>query len=518
MPATPAVCLLPAHELARRLRRRELGCLELLDDCLARIARLNPRINAVVVLDAERARAHARQADAALARGEIWGPLHGLPMTVKESFNVAGLPTTYGDKAFAERRVQSDAVTVQRLKAAGAVIFGKTNVPVALADWQTFNPLYGPTNNPWDLTRTPGGSSGGSAAALAAGLTGLELGSDIGASIRNPAHYCGVWGLKPTWGVVPQAGHEREPGRVADNVDIAAVGPLARSAFDLTLAMEVLNQPLTMHTPLGRVALAWATRGTPPRRCRVAIWADDDQARVDAPLRAALARLADFLRREGCVVVDDPKDARPVASAEAHAVYLHLLRAATGARFTDGDYAAALARLPRYAPGDANYPARMDRGTTTSHRDWVEFDRRRDQLRQQWAAFFERFDFLVCPTATTPAFVHNQRGERWERLIPVRCADGGVQQQPTTDALFWAGLPGLVGLPACAVPLELCEEQAGDSIDPAGPTGRTSRTVQLPVGAQIIGPAFGDIDVLAFAQWLEREHHAFVAPAMALEG
>jgi amidase len=183
------ITYLPAHELARRLRRRELGALELLEHYLARVQRLNPRINAIAVLDAERARERAREADAALDRGVSWGPLHGVPMTVKESFNVAGLPTTYGYPAFADNRAKDDAVTVQRLKAAGAVIFGKTNVPVSLADWQSFNPVYGTTNNPWDLTRTPGGSSGGSAAALAAGLTGLELGSDIGASIRNPAHY-----------------------------------------------------------------------------------------------------------------------------------------------------------------------------------------------------------------------------------------------------------------------------------------------------------------------------------------
>jgi len=300
----PDIAFLPAHELARRLRRREIGALELLERYLARVARLNPQLNAIVVLDAERARQRAREADAALARGEghLWGPLHGLPMTVKESFNVAGLPTTYGYAAFADNRATGDAVTVQRLKAAGAVIFGKTNVPVSLADWQSFNPVYGTTHNPWDVARTPGGSSGGAAAALAAGLTGLELGSDIGASIRNPAHYCGVWGLKPSWGVLPQIGHELTPLPNADNFDIAAVGPMARSAFDLTLAMEVLGQPLSMHTPLGRVPLAWRTRGTPPRRCRVAIISDDAEAAVDTPLRAALARLADFLRREGVVV------------------------------------------------------------------------------------------------------------------------------------------------------------------------------------------------------------------------
>jgi amidase len=508
MPATSHasasdIAFLPAQELARRLRRREIGARELLEHYLARIERLNPTLNAVVVFDAERARQRADEADAALAKGPdaLWGPLHGVPMTVKESFNVAGLPTTYGYTAHADNRAARDAVAVRRLKAAGAVVFGKTNVPVSLADWQSFNPVYGSTGNPWDPARTPGGSSGGSAAALAAGLTGLEIGSDIGASIRNPAHYCGVWGLKPTWGVVPQAGHELVPVPFADNIDIAAAGPMARSAHDLTLAMQVLCDPPTMYTPVGRVPLAWATRGTPPARLRVAIVADDAEAPVDAPLRTALARLADFLRRAG-VHVDE--DVRPVDSAEAHAVYLHLLRAATGARFDDAAYAAALERAPRYSADDTSYPARMDRGSTTSHRTWVQFDQRRDKLRQQWAAFFERFDLLVCPVATTPAFVRNERGERWERLIPVRAADGRTLMQPTTEALFWAGYPGLVGLPACAVPLEVAPAERDR---PA-----------LPVGAQVIGPAFGDMDVLAFARWLEDEYHAFEAPAMAWAG
>ncbi|HYJ98617.1 MAG TPA: amidase family protein, partial [Burkholderiaceae bacterium] len=219
------LAFLPAHELAQRIRCKDVSALELLDAYLARIERLNPAIRAVPVLDAERARQRAREADAALARGESWGPLHGVPMTVKEAFNVSGLPTTWGFESFRDNRPALDAVTVQRLKDAGAVIFGKTNVPVDLADWQSFNPLYGTTHNPWDLSRTPGGSSGGSAAALAAGLTGLELGSDIGASIRNPAHYCGVWGHKPTWGVVSMDGHELRPRHGPDSMDICVAGP-----------------------------------------------------------------------------------------------------------------------------------------------------------------------------------------------------------------------------------------------------------------------------------------------------
>ncbi|MCW5626392.1 MAG: amidase, partial [Burkholderiales bacterium] len=232
---------LPAHSLANLIRTRRIGCVELLDLYLDRVARHNPTINAVVVLDAERARERAKAADDAMGRGETWGPLHGVPMTVKESFDAVGLPTTWGKPELKDHRAQTDSVAVRRFREAGAVVFGKTNVPTMLADWQTFNPIYGTTRNPWDLERTPGGSSGGSAAALAAGITGLEAGSDIGASIRNPAHYCGVYGHKPTWGICSPQG-QALPG-VVGLQDITVVGPLARSARDLEIALNVMAGP-----------------------------------------------------------------------------------------------------------------------------------------------------------------------------------------------------------------------------------------------------------------------------------
>ncbi len=230
------LAFLPATELATRIRERRLGCRDLLDHMLDRVDRFNSTLNAIVVLDSERARARADAADAAIARGDIWGPLHGVPMTFKESYDIEGLPTTWGLPELAGNLAERDSTVVRRMRDAGAVVFGKTNVPVLLADWQSYNPVYGTTNNPWDVTRTPGGSSGGSAAALAAGLTGLEAGSDIGASIRNPAHYCGVYGHKPTYGVVPPRGHAT-PGVLAP-ADISVVGPLARSAEDLEVALD----------------------------------------------------------------------------------------------------------------------------------------------------------------------------------------------------------------------------------------------------------------------------------------
>ncbi|MFY8086901.1 MAG: amidase family protein, partial [Rubrivivax sp.] len=319
------LCLLPAHELTRRLRRREISATELLQQHLDRADRLNPALKAVVVTQPEVALARARAADEALARGEFWGPLHGLPMTVRESFDVPGLPTTWGLEAFRDNVATRPAVAVQRLLDAGAVVYGKTNVPVALADWQSFNPIYGICGNPWDTTRTPGGSSGGASAALAAGLTSLELGSDIGSSIRNPAHYCGVWGHKPTWGVVPLEGQQL-PGDIGvDSTDIGVAGPLARSAHDLTLALDVLASPLTVFGPLGRTPAVWRDHGLPARQLRVAVMADDPQAPVDASVRRAMEDLIDFLGRSGVKV---STEARPVSSQEAWRLYIPLVRSA----------------------------------------------------------------------------------------------------------------------------------------------------------------------------------------------
>lgn len=196
-----------ATDLAALVRTKKIGALELLEHFLARVEKYNPRLNAIIWMDAEKARARARAADAALAKGEVWGPLHGVPMTIKESYTIAGSPTTWGLPEMKNNVTETSALAVERLEKAGVVLFGKTNVPVLLADWQSYNPVYGTTNNPWNTELIPGGSSGGSGAALAAGLTGVEAGSDIGSSIRNPAHYCGVFGLKPTYGIVPLRRH-----------------------------------------------------------------------------------------------------------------------------------------------------------------------------------------------------------------------------------------------------------------------------------------------------------------------
>src|SRR6516165_3119454 len=274
-----------AAALAAAIHTREIGSRELLEHYLARVDRHNAALNAIIVTDLERARRRADEADAALARGENWGPLHGLPMTIKESFDVVGMPTTWGLPELKENLPAANALAVDRLLGAGAVIFGKTNVPVMLADSQSYNPVYGTTNNPWDPSLTPGGSSGGAAAALAAGLTGLELGSDIGGSIRNTAHYCGIYGHKSTYGIAPPRGQPL-PGNVAAS-DISVICPLARSADDLALALGIIAGPEPVEAAGWRLDLA-PPRGNALSDYRVAVILDDPNCPVDREVQDIL--------------------------------------------------------------------------------------------------------------------------------------------------------------------------------------------------------------------------------------
>jgi amidase len=472
-----------ARDLARAIRRKRVGALELLELYLARMEAFNPRINAIVATDLDGARQRARAADRALGRGEVWGPLHGVPMTIKESYDVVGMPTTWGIPELKANQPARNALVVDRLLAAGVVLFGKTNVPIHLADWQSYNALYGTTHNPWDLARTPGGSSGGSAAALAAGLTGLEAGSDIGASIRNPAHYCGVFGHKPTWGIVPPRG-QALPGRVAAT-DISVVGPLARSADDLDLALGIMAGPDEID------AVGWRLRLPAPRKRRlqdhrVAIMLTAPEAEVDTEVQDRLQALADFLGMAGATVGDRARPA--IDTAEAQRVYIGLLRAATSGRLTREEFQRDLEEARRLSPDDERYYARMVRANTLFHRDWLGLNEMRHRMRLAWAAFFESWDLLLCPAASTAAFPHDQHGERWERTIEVN-----GRAVPTTDQLFWAGYPGMAYLPSTVAPC---------GFTPGG----------LPVGVQIVAPPHGDRTAIHFAHLLEREFQPFVPP------
>lgn len=470
-----------ARTLASMVREKKIGAVELLDFYLQRIERLNPRLNAVILQRADEARREAAACDAMTAKGESKGPLHGVPMTVKESFDVAGTPSTWGLTAQRDNIAKEDALSVARLKAAGAVVFGKTNVPVWLADWQSFNPIYGTTNNPWNVERTPGGSSGGSAAALAAGLTGLEMGSDIGASIRNPAHYCGVYGLKPTFDVCPRDGHLL-PGAYAHG-DISAIGPLARSAYDIETALDVIAGPNALDGTGVQLRLPRETRNS-FAGFRIAVMSDADTAPVDSAVRKQIDALADWLEKQGATV---DRVARPVDPAEAHETYIMLLRSATSAAPDEAAHAKLLAARESVR-GRSDYYAWHVLANTMGHREWLGWNNKRARMIHDWAHFFTRFDLLLCPTAATTAFPHMQTGERWERMIKVDGAD-----QPTTTQLFWAGYSNMVNLPSIVAPAGLA-------------------TDGLPVGVQIVAPAYQDYRAIRFAQMLEDQYRAFVPP------
>lgn len=472
-----------ATEMAAALRARQVSAVELLDLHLSRIDQFNPSLNAIVVQDREGARASAAAADAVLARGEVRGPLLGVPITVKEAFDVAGLPTTWGDPSLSGNIAARTAPSVQSLLNAGAVLMGKTNVPYLLSDWQTFNVIHGTTNNPWDPGTTPGGSSGGAAASLAAGLSALELGSDIGSSIRNPAHYCGVFGHKPSFGIVPQAGHGIPVARTP--LDVLVCGPLARSAEDLALAMNLLVSPEPQDAPGWQINLP---RPAQKRLSdfRVGVLLTSPVSAVDDAMVECLENAITAIAAAGARV---DRAARLDCDLTAfHDTYLRVLRGASGALLSDADHAALELDVIALGPQDDSYRARVARAATQSHRAWFQASEDRQRIRDAFASLFQTVDVLLCPVAASAAFPHDQDNPRWARTITIN-----GRQESYNDQLFWAGIASLPNLPATVVP-------AGRT--PAG----------LPVGLQIIGPYLHDYRTIAFGGLVSEVIGGFTPP------
>ena len=467
-----------ATELAARIQRKDIGCAELLAFYFDRVDRINPDLNAIIVQIRDEAMARAQAADAALARGESWGPLHGVPMTVKESYDVAGTPTTWGAPHLADNIAAKDALAITRLKNAGAVIFGKTNVPLMLSDFQSYNDIYGTTNNPWQLGATPGGSSGGSAASLAAGLAGLDTGSDIGGSIRNPAHFCGIFGHKPTWNLLPPRGHAM-PGILSPS-DISVIGPLARSAADLETAVQVMAGPNEIESR--GIKLDLPNLAKAPGELKVAVWRDDDMARVDAAVAARVDAAAEVLARAGAAV---DFDARPVESRHTHTVYQCLLQATMSARLPEDRYQEVARRVEELDPADDSLGATITRSQVARFREWTANNEQRTHIRWQWHEFFKDYDAVLAPIMATSAFPHDHRpfGERTVNGEAVGYF----------DQVFWAGLASVAYLPATVIP--------------TGPDAEG-----LPIGIQIIGPEYGDLLTIGIAQLLEKEGFAFTPP------
>ncbi|MGH7210479.1 MAG: amidase [Acetobacteraceae bacterium] len=470
---------LPAWRLAELTRARTIGCLELLDHYIGRVERLDERINAVVVRDFARARARARALD---GQGEKSAPLFGVPMTVKESFDLTGHPTTWGYEDRREHRAEQDALAVQRIERAGAVVFGKTNVPVALGDWQSYNPVYGATSNPWDVSRTPGGSSGGGAAAVAAGLSALEIGTDIGGSIRVPAHFCGIFGHKPTWGLCPVRGHSL--ANAAAMTDISVLGPLARSARDLRLALDALAGPDPIDTDLTMRLAEPRAHGL--RDLRIVVWSHQPGQATSRETTALIEALADEFERGGAEV---SRAARPAFDvSEAYHLYLTLLDAALSARAPEDLLARKRERKARLRPEDNSADDVIVRAVDLTHRDWLRLNERRHQIRRAWAAFFENWDVLLCPTHAVPALPHMQDGATSQRRYTVE-----GRTIAYNDMLFWPGITCGYHLPASVAPIGM----SGDG---------------LPIGVQIVGNLFGDRTTIQVADLIEKAGHGFTAP------
>ncbi|WP_454790240.1 amidase [Mycolicibacterium lutetiense] len=474
-----------AGELAVALRAGEVSSVELTEAAIAGIERDDGVINAICVPDFDRAREAARRADQERARGAD-RPLLGIPMTVKESYNMAGLPTTWGMPQYRDFVPAEDAVQVLRLKAAGAVVLGKTNVPLGLQDIQSFNEIYGTTNNPWDHGRTSGGSSGGSAAALASGFGALSIGSDLAGSLRTPAHFCGVYAHKPTLGLAAMRGMTPPPApALPTEADLAVVGPMARTARDLALLLDVMAGPDPLTLGVAHELTLPPARHEGLGDFRVLVLDEHPFIATGAAVRAGINRVADALTSSGARV----ERHSPLLPdlAEAALLYTQLLFSGSAARFPVDAYEQLRTRAAGLSAGDQSLDAARLRGMVLSHRDWIEVNNRRELHRHGWRQLFGEFDAVVCPMTPTPAFPHDHNPDLLERRIDI----DGIEYA-YFDQLVWAGLATMPGLPATAIP-------AGQS-----PEG-------LPVGVQLIGPMYEDRTPLRLAELLEQQIGGFRA-------
>jgi len=447
---------------ADAIRRREISCRGLLEHTLMRIERINPTLNAVITTDFTNARAAADLADSALARGDAVGPLHGVPITIKDALETQGIRSTGGAVELHNNIPTRDAPVVRAVKAAGAIVIGKTNLPRWSGDVQTFNEMFGTTVNPWNAERVPGGSSGGAGAAVAAGLTSFEIGTDIGGSIRIPAAFNGIFGHKPSWGIVPSTGYLDHLAGGTTEADINVLGPLARSADDLEMLLKIL---LRKDRPL------IADLAPPPddvRTLRVAAWLDDSFCPVDNEVRTVLSAAVDQLEASG-VSVD--RRARPDIDADA-ASNLGLW-------------------LVFEAMTQSTPNASIEGRTANSHRAWLDAHMAREAIRAKWADFFTRYDAVLMPVCFVPPFPHLQNAELAER----RLMCNGIQRM-YIDLVRWTILTGMAYLPATVPPIGL-------------------GTSKLPIGMQVVGPYGGDFRTIRLAGHIAAQCGGYRPPPIA---
>jgi len=473
---------LDATALLLALDGRRISSLELLDAAVARSHQLHTRVNAVVREDVEQARRRAREIDERRANGETSaqiGLLAGLPMTIKDCLDVDDMPATAGMKGLLDRAA-GDAAAVGLVRTEAAVIWGKTNVPVMAGDWQSYNDLYGTTNNPWDVERTPGGSSGGAAAALATGVTALEIGSDIGGSLRVPASFCGVYAHKPTYGLVPLRGHVPPAPGTAAEADLGVVGPMARSARDLRLLLSILAGG-TVAPRMQPMALAGV---------RIGLWLEDPAFILDSEVKTAIEAFATDLITDGVVVepIESPVDGQALYDA-----YLTLLMPLMAVDMPASQRAAmrALRPLAKLAMGmGAPGWAQLTVKATATHAEWLGANEVRAKMGRTMRSLFERYEVIIAPVSPVVAFPHDHRPIPRRKLV---CSDN--RKIPYDAMLRWAALATVCGLPATAIPIGLSGQG-------------------LPIGVQLIGPRGGDSKTLAVAEAIEARLGGFRAPEL----
>lgn len=464
-----------ATQLASAIAKREVSAVEALEAHLRATEERNPAINVVVTLDDERAMEEAKAIDSATSRGEQLGPLAGVPMTVKDSLMREGVRTTSGSTDLADFVAETDAASVAAVRRAGAVVFGKTNLPVYAGDVQSYNDVFGTSNNPWDLDRSVGGSSGGSAGALAAGLSPLEIGSDIAGSIRNPAAMCGVVGHKSSYGICSARGQIPGPPGTLTQADLAVIGPMARTVADCEVGLDVLAGPDDWHQTAWSLELPPA-RATEPSELRVAVLATDDHCPVDPEIEAAINRIATELESAGATV---DSDARPdkFDFAKADATFWALL----GGAMSGGWSPAEIEEMAgREAAGEQLQGDLGVRGSTTRHRAWLTANERRMQMRKRWRDFFADWDVVLAPVSPTVAIPHDHSPNQTERVIDV-----AGHERPYNDQMRWMGLFGVVYLPATAVPI-------------------ATHSNGMPIALQVVGPFLEDRTALAAAGMIEQ--------------
>jgi amidase len=466
---------------ANAIQAKQISSVELTRLALNRIDKINPKINAIVTITADAAMQRAREADAALAKGMIWGPLHGLPCTIKDTFETMGVRTTAGAPVLKDYVPKQDAVAVSRMRSAGMVMIGKTNTPTMANDWQSYNDLFPTTNNPWNPGRTPGGSTGGGAAALAAGLGYLTLGSDIGGSIRIPSHFCGLFGHKPSLGVVPLRGHIPPlPGVGTGTSDLAVAGPLARSAADLLLAMQVLGGP----EPKDALAYKWSlplARKKSIRDYRIRYVLEHPMCPVTAEVKNRLQAAVDALGKAGAQVEEGfPKS---INVSDQYATYLHLLMSTEVSGYSQEDLKAIRGSNPT---ADDLVATILKEAVDGTHAKWLVADAHRHIARAAWEQYFKDYDVFLMPVDFVPAFPHDHK-IRYKRVL--QTAEGPRRYN---DQLFWSSFAIMTGLPATVAPVGLTSDG-------------------LPVGVQIMGPWLEDATPIFVAQMLE-EKFGFQVP------